>query len=138
MLRHGGTLPTPRSLLSPHSQSEQSEFGENQIYKRESNEDSLVPEGVSLQVPPQVMDEDEMDSAALRRGMESYIERGPLFEGLDPRRGVSKKKRRLSAREAQQESLKASKFSISFASFSEEEGKKGWNPRSFRIKHHLI
>jgi len=99
MLRHGGTLPTPRSLLSPQFQSEQSELGENQIYKRESNEDSLVPEGVSLQVPPQVMDEDEMDSAALRRGMESFIERGPLFEGLEPRRGVSKKKRRLSARE---------------------------------------
>lgn len=106
MLRHGGTLPTPRSLLSPQFQSEQSELGENQIYKRESNEDSLVPEGVSLQVPPQVMDEDEMDSAALRRGMESFIERGPLFEGLEPRRGVSKKKRRLSAREAQQEVLK--------------------------------
>ena len=58
-----------------------------------------------------------MNSAALRRGMESFIERGPLFEGLEPRRGVSKKKRRLSAREAQQEVLKVKKISISLCIF---------------------
>lgn len=70
---------------------------DNQMYQSESNGESLVPDGVYLQVPPTVVNEE--DSIALRRGMESFIDKGPLFEGLEPRRGVSKKRRRLSARE---------------------------------------
>eukprot|EP00438_Fugacium_kawagutii_P027499 Skav205608 [mRNA] locus=scaffold460:206472:207194:+ [translate_table: standard] len=91
----------PSSTNSPahspgYSQSE-SESNDDQRYR--SNEDSLLPEGVQLQVPAPVLSQSEEESLTLRRGMESFIDKGPLFEGLEPRRGFSKKRRRLSARE---------------------------------------
>ena len=66
--------------------------------EKNTYQDGLVPEGVSLQVPERVKPEEDI-SMILKRGMDSFIDRGPIFEGLEPKRAVSKKKRRLSARE---------------------------------------
>ena len=56
---------------------------------RENRDDSLVPEGVSLRVPSPVCS-DDMDAYIVQK-RNSFLERGPLFEGLEPRRAVSKK-----------------------------------------------
>lgn len=103
MLRQGaGASLVKETSDSPspgYSQGDQSTMNDSNQNDDNSKQDGLVPEGVSLQVPSRVFNDDELNSQALRRGMESFIERGPLFEGLEPRRGMSKKRRRLSARE---------------------------------------
>ena len=101
MLRHTNSssteLRSPGADPDPEKDNQIDQINQDYRMSRESNQESLVPEGVYLQVPSPVLTEE--DSMALRRGMESFIDKGPLFEGLEPRRGVSKKRRRLSARE---------------------------------------
>ena len=78
MRHHAGVQPPKIEEDEPMSMS-----------NSDHRDDSLVPEGVSLRVPSPVSS-DDMDAYIVQK-RNSFLERGPLFEGLEPRRAVSKK-----------------------------------------------